>query len=57
MPAFMNDDKQRKAHDQLQGTNQKCFHTVYLQFKASSKPSAHQRKPRHFLIYITYLYS
>ena len=31
MPAFMNDDEQRKAHYQLQGTNQKCFHVYYLQ--------------------------
>ena len=31
MPAFMNNDEQRKAHYQLQGTNQKCFHVYYLQ--------------------------
>ena len=30
MPAFMNDNEQRQAHNQLEGTNQKCFHVYYI---------------------------
>ena len=32
VPSLMNDNEQRKAHNELQGTNQKCFHLIIFLF-------------------------